>query len=57
MTAMRTPSPRDLVSFLANAIDAWHEAHRELTVEEILVALETLRYKLTEGLIELEHKP
>ena len=53
----RVHSPSDLEGFIANAIDAWHTAHRDLTVQQILTALESIRHKLTEGVIALEPKP
>lgn len=47
----RIESPDDLKGYLANVLDVWHEAHPDLTVQEILAALESIRSKLTEGLI------
>lgn len=47
----RVESPKDLEGYLANVIDVWHKAHPDLTVQEILNALETIRHKLTEGMI------
>jgi len=47
----RVESPDNLEGYLANVIDVWHTAHPDLTVQEILSALETIRRKLTEALI------
>ena len=38
--------------FIADAIDAWRKMYPNLTVVQVLEALERIRYKLTEGLIE-----
>jgi len=51
----RVESPADLEGYLANVLDVWHEAHPDLTVLEILAALESIRGKLTEGLIKHSH--
>jgi hypothetical protein len=48
----RTESPSELEGYLGNVIDVWHKAHPNLTVNQILVAIEAVRHKLTEGLIE-----
>jgi len=51
----RVESPENLEGYLANVIDVWHKAHPDLTVQEILNALETIRHKLTEGMIRSSH--
>jgi hypothetical protein len=48
----RTKDAGTVATYLANCLDAWHTAHPDLTVQEILNGLEELRHKLTEGLIE-----
>lgn len=48
----RVESPQDLEGYLANVIDVWHNAHPDLTVQEILTAIESIRHALTELLIK-----
>ena len=47
----RVENADNLEGYLANTIDVWHAAHPNLTVQEILSALESVRHKLTEGLL------
>lgn len=47
----RVESPGDLEGYLANVLDVWHKAHPDLTVQEILTAIESIRHKLTEALV------
>lgn len=44
--------PTDVCEGLCEAIDDWRIEHPELTVLEILKALEKIRVKLTESLIK-----
>lgn len=48
----RVESPNDLEGYLANVLDVWHRAHPELTVQDILTAIESIRHKLTEGMLD-----
>lgn len=48
----RVESPNDLEGYLANVLDVWHRAHPDLTVQDILTAIESIRHKLTEGMLD-----
>jgi hypothetical protein len=48
----RVTEPNDVEGYLANCLDAWYAANPNLTVQEILTALESIRHKLTEGIIK-----
>jgi hypothetical protein len=53
---MNSPAPEDapLVDLLACQIDAYRTLNPEVTVREVLQALETIRHKLTEGLLRVQ---
>lgn len=42
---------KPLVEAICEAIDVWHVEHPELTIKEILRALEVIRATVTEGVI------
>lgn len=46
----------DLSKYIAQAITIWHHDHRDVTTEQVLFALEELRYKLTEDLLRVRQK-
>lgn len=52
-----TPNPKKLSEFLCNCISARHQAYPDMTVVEILAALEEIRVLLTEQLIEKGRLP
>lgn len=45
-----------LTKHLCDAIDIWHTCHPEMSVQQILRALERIRYAVTEAWIAGERK-